>query len=384
MQALQCIVILDFENYDKSAKEHLNSKDESTEKKPFYKKVHPIVMQEAQSKIDRCVKEAFDNEIISKGEYEAMMTGDKSAGKFYCTFKVHKSHEHGETPPPRPIVSGVNSITENIGLFVESHIKELATHHPTYIKDTPDFIRKVEQEINKPGKSLPKNAIIVTMDVKGLYTNMPHEDILQTAHEALNERQNQEIPSQFIVNLLNLVLKYNIFEYGEELLQQLIGFAMGSRPAPSCADLFMARKLDAKIQEIAPKYGKLELFKRFLDDLLSIFIGTTKKLHELFEEINKIHPSIKFTIEHTTPDEESEEDNCSCQKQKSVPYLDTSLSIKEGRIVFDLYRKPTDSNKYLLPDSCHPIAVKENIPFSFFSQNNKNLFRKRTKGENVN
>ena len=82
------IVILDFEDYDKSAKEHLYSKDESTEKKHFYKKVHPIVMQEAQPKIDRCVKEAFDNEIISKCEYEAMMTGDKSAGKFYCTFKV--------------------------------------------------------------------------------------------------------------------------------------------------------------------------------------------------------------------------------------------------------------------------------------------------------
>ena len=111
----------------------MNSKDESAENKPFYQKVHPIVIQEAQTKINRCVTEAFENKIISKGECEAMMTGDKSAGKFYCTFKVHKSHEHEETPPPRPIVSGVNSITENIGLFVETHLKELATQHPTYL-----------------------------------------------------------------------------------------------------------------------------------------------------------------------------------------------------------------------------------------------------------
>ena len=55
------------------------------------------------------------------------------------------------------------------------------------------------------------NAIIVTMDVTGLYTNIPQEECRQTAHEALNERINQEVPSQFIVNLFTLILKYNIF-----------------------------------------------------------------------------------------------------------------------------------------------------------------------------
>ena len=73
---------------------------------------------------------------------------------------------------------------------------------------------------------------------------------------------------------------------------------------------------------------------------------------------------MKFTMQHTTPESEPEECRCQCQSSLSVPFLDTSCSLKNGKIIFDLYRKPTDRNKYLLPDSCHPDTCKENIPLS--------------------
>ena len=103
---------------------------------------------------------------------------------------------------------------------------------------------------------------------------------------------------------------------------------------------------------------------RFLDDLFSVFEGTTKQLNSLWQKINTLHPSVKFTLQHTTPEKENSDDHCECERVASVPFLDTSCSIKEGQIILNLYRKPTDRNKYLLPDSCHPYSNIENIPYS--------------------
>ena len=66
-------------------------------------------------------------------------------------------------------------------------------------------------------------------------------------------------------------------------------------------------------------------------------------------------PSIESPV--TTPP-------CSCSTGGSLPFLDTSCSIRDNKIVVDLFRKPTDRNQYLLPSSCHPAHVTNNIPFS--------------------
>ena len=107
----------------------------------------------------------------------------------------------------------------------------------------------------------------------------------------------------------------------------------------------------------------VRFMKRFLDDILFIFLGLIQKLHEFFQEINSIHPNIKFTMSHTTHEKEQPQ-SCSCTPMESIPYLDTSCSIKKGKIVSDLYRKPTDKNKYLLSSSSHPLECLKLIPFS--------------------
>ena len=107
-----------------------------------------------------------------------------------------------------------------------------------------------------------------------------------------------------------------------------------------------------------------QIFKRFFDDILQIFTGTTKELHSLYEEVNKIHPTLKFAMIHTSVANEAEEERCMCENRTSIPFLDTSLSIENGRIKIDLYRKKTDRNQYLLPSSCYPKATTRAIPYS--------------------
>ena len=44
--------------------------------------------------------------------------------------------------------------------------------------------------------------------------------------------------------------------------------------------------------------------------------------------------------------------------------LDVSCSIKQNKIVTDMYRKETDRNQYLLTSSYYPVKCTDNIPFS--------------------
>ena len=67
---------------------------------------------------------------------------------------------------------------------------------------------------------------------------------------------------------------------------------------------------------------------------------------------------------HTSIENEPLSDRCSCEEIKSIPFLDTSLSLRNKRINVDLYRKKSDRNHYLLTSSCHPIHTTKNIPFS--------------------
>ena len=58
----------------------------------------------------------------------------------------------------------------------------------------------------------------------------------------------------------------------------------------------------------------------------------------MYEEINQIHPTIKFTMVHTTNDLEPEEDRCDCPSRKSIPFLDTSLCLEKGKIEIEKNR----------------------------------------------
>ena len=187
------------------------------------------------------------------------------------------------------------TLMANIASYVEHHLKPIGKSHESYLEDTPDFLRYIE-EINK-GETLPNNSMLVVIDVIGLYDNIPPEEGVQSVGEELQEISNSKVPPGFIMRLLKLILDYSVFEFDQKLYQQLFGTSMGTKPAPPYANVFMARKIDFKILEILQKYQEngvisKKYMKRFLDDIFLIFKGTIANLHKFFEEINMIHPTM--------------------------------------------------------------------------------------------
>ena len=58
-----------------------------------------------------------------------------------------------------------------ISAFLEFHLKPLAQKVKSYIKDTNDFLRKVASF-----HPLPGDIILCTIDIVGLYPNIPHDE----------------------------------------------------------------------------------------------------------------------------------------------------------------------------------------------------------------
>ena len=156
-----------------------------------------------------------------------------------------------------------------------------------------------------------------------------------------------------MIKLLKLVMNSNIFQFNEEFWIQLIGTSMGTRVAPTYANIFMGR-LEREMLRNCPEHLKpfLHTWKRFIDDIILIWTGSEQQFEEFFEFLNSFHPTIKFD------EPQHEKDGNYCE------FLDLKISIKDGKISTDLFRKETSKPTALLPSSAHPGHIIHNIVYS--------------------
>ena len=86
------------------------------------------------------------------------------------------------------------------------------------------------------------------------------------------------------------------------------------------------------------QYIKLWMSKRFIDDIFFIWTDSEKKLQKCLKELNRFHPSIKFTFE---------------KSKMKVNSLGVLTEIKNERLSTDHCSKLVDSYQYLQYNSCH-------------------------------
>ena len=94
-----------------------------------------------------------------------------------------KIHKRLDIPPGRPIVSSNPCPTERISAYVDQHLKPLVSSLPLYIRDTKDLLSQLQAL-----PPLPPGALLFTMDVTALYTNIPHEAGLAACAHVLDSR----------------------------------------------------------------------------------------------------------------------------------------------------------------------------------------------------
>ena len=251
-------------------------------------------------------------------------------------------------PSQRPIVSGCNSVCERLSNFVDFHLKGPSQKNPSWVKDTTDFVRKIQNV------KVDAGSIIVSADVSGLYTVINHEEGAEACWEALERRSEEErrrLPSRVISDLVLLILKSNCFTFLNRFFHQIVGTAMGTPMAPSYANIFMGKIESALLREYEETGLRPTLWLRFLDDIFFVWPHGPEKLQEFIEfmqkfgERRKLRTKLKFTYETGS----------------SVPFLDTLVSIDGSKLKTTLYSKPTDAHLYLRSDSCHPKSCTKGL-----------------------
>ena len=128
------------------------------------------------------------------------------------------------------LYTAINKWTPDRENLWPPHVSSL----PSYIKDTTDYLKKLESNI------VPDDTLLVSLDITSLYTNIPNEGIT-TCKEVWYSRLIKEPPTETLLELLKLVLQCNNFEFNDKKYIQIQGTAMGTKMAPSYANIFMGR-----------------------------------------------------------------------------------------------------------------------------------------------
>ena len=146
------IIVMDFDKYMSSCTDHLDSEQTLPDgsKMPYYVPTSEAEFVKAKKCIVDILKHGKSEGWISQNEFRAMDPSTFSPARFYMIYKIHKPHPPGSLPPGRPIVSGSGSHTENVSRFVDSHIKHLLPTIESYLQDTPDFLRMLN-DLNTNG-----------------------------------------------------------------------------------------------------------------------------------------------------------------------------------------------------------------------------------------
>ena len=118
--------------------------------------------------------------------------------KFYTRPKIHKTGNPGS-----PVVSSVNCHTYTIPKYVDFHLQPIVKNIPSYVRDTTDFLQKLDKV-----KNIPNDCLLVTLDVKSLYTNIPNNEGIKAVREAYDNHPNKTVVTKVILTFLSLILTF--------------------------------------------------------------------------------------------------------------------------------------------------------------------------------
>ena len=259
----------------------------------------------------------------------------------------------------RPLVCTVGTFMNCWSVWLDYHLSKVKHHVKSYLRDYQQVLDETRN------LQLPPNALLFTADAKSMYDHIPPDHAVHVIGMWLDQLYNEgKLPEGFpleaVKEAMKLIMKNNVFGFGNLYFLQLIGTAMGT----SCACIWATIYYGVHENNcILPKHGKhLLLFDRFLDDIFGAWIGNHTDEWVSFKEDLNDFGILTWEVSDLS---------------HSVDFLDLTLSIEDGRIVSRTYQKPMNLFLYLPPSSSHPPGCIKGTIYGLINRYHaQNTYRK--------
>ena len=168
--------------------------------------------------------ERFKNEkLLPKKTADGLKVSNPKTPKFYISPKIHKPNN-----PVRPVINSIDCHTSEISRFVDHHLQ------PVVQQDSNHFINRANNF------SVPVNSILVTIDVRSLYTNIPDNEGIAATKKRYDSYSHKTLPTKIITTFLALILTLNNFVFNSKFYLQIKGCAMDTIFVLAYANIYMA------------------------------------------------------------------------------------------------------------------------------------------------
>lgn len=309
------------------------------DKKDYHDRVQKLLQEGPYVKLN---KNPLDNMIKEVKELVKDCTsifGDISTKKLFCSnptiprlYCLPKIHKAGKKM--RPIVSAVNSPSYGLSKFLVNKFRNLK--YPSFgIKNNLELIDKFKDF------NLQEGEILVSFDVTSLFPSIPLDVAYDVLEKIFKDNHFNYFEIEELLSLTRLCMQQNVFLYQGAFYKQRDGTSMGNPLSPFVADVVMGNLETLLVKQIAsfPRW-----WARYVDDILSVFNQKTFDINEFLNNINKVIPSIQFTME--------------IEKEGKIPFLDLEVSRVDNEIKFDIYRKESNNNQFIIASSNHSFQHK--------------------------
>jgi hypothetical protein len=188
---------------------------------------------------------------------------------------------------------------------------------------------------------------VFTADARSMYTNIETNTGIDSIRNFLcinKENLPTNFPSYLLLNILEIVMRNNIFSFADTYWLQLCGTVMGTPVACTYASLTFGHFENTIL---LPTFNT-NLICHYINDNFGIWLPfpTDALARKNFKQQLNNWGNLEWTVE---------------EPSTQTHFLDLNINIKQSPIIFSTYRKPLNLYLYISPLSTHPASCLKGL-----------------------